>query len=210
MSEKQILSMLEQGTITAEEAARLLEATSTAPSTDVEGAAGAQEGPSQQAAAVEPSQVIPGTLAPDAKRWKRLQLIPLAVSLAVLIATAWGLWAVYRAADARITFGWVVLLLLFLLALGATTLSIWITRAPWLHVRVHQQGGRTIAISLPIPLTLASWGVGIARRYVDEQTTEYLDASAEFIRAMRREGRHSEPMMVSVDDDDERVQVYFG
>jgi hypothetical protein len=52
--------------------------------------------------------------------------------------------------------------------------------------------------------------VGIARRYVDEQTTEYLDASAEFIRAMRREGRHSEPMVVSVDDDDERVQVYFG
>jgi len=127
MSEKQILSMLAQGTITADEAARLLEAVSTASPADMAGAAGAQEGPSQQAAAVEPSEVIPGTLAPDAKRWKRLQLIPLAVSLVVLIATAWGLWAVYRAADARITFGWVVLLLLFLLALGATTLSIWIT-----------------------------------------------------------------------------------
>jgi hypothetical protein len=90
MSEKQILSMLEQGTITADEAARLLEAVSTGPSADVRGASGAQEEASQHAAAVEPSQVIPGTLAPDARRWKRLQLIPLAVSLVVLIATAWG------------------------------------------------------------------------------------------------------------------------
>ena len=210
MSEKQILSMLEQGTITADEAARLLEAVSTGPSADVRGASSAQEEASQHAAAVEPSHVIPGTLAPDAKRWKRLQLIPLAVSLVVLIATAWGLWAVYRAADARITVGWVALFLLFVLALAATTLSIWITGAPWLHIRVHQQEGRTIAISLPVPLTLASWGVGIARRYVDEQTTQYLDASAEFIRAMRHEHGRSEPLEVSVDEDGQYVQVYFG
>lgn len=210
MSERQILSMLEQGTITADEAARLLEAISTGPSRGQEGVSDAADRAPLQGEAVEPTQVIPGTLSPSAERWKRLQLVPLAVSLAVLIATAWGLWAVYRAADARITFGWVVLLLLFLIALGATTLSIWITRAPWLHVRIHQQEGKTIAISLPVPLTLASLGVGIARRYVGEQTAQYLDASAEFIRAMRRERGRSQPLEISVDEGGQYVQVYFG
>jgi hypothetical protein len=57
---------------------------------------------------------------------------------------------------------------------------------------------------------LASWGVGIARRYVDEQTAQYLDASAEFIRAMRHEHGRSEPLEVSVDEDGQYVQVYFG
>jgi hypothetical protein len=117
---------------------------------------------------------------------------------------------VYRAADARITFGWVVVLLLFLVALAVTTLSVWITRAPWLHVRVHQQGGRTIAISLPVPLALASLGIRVARRYVDEQTAGYLDASRDFIRVMRREHGRTEPLQVSVDEGDQYVQVYFG
>jgi len=210
MSEAQILKMLEQGTITADEAARLLEAVSAGPVSASEGASSPQGQAPERAAEVEPSAVIPGTLAPDARRWKSLQLIPLAVSLALLVATAWGLWAVYRASEARITFGWVVLLLLFLLALGATTLSIWIARAPWLHIRIHQQAGKTIAISLPVPLALAGLGVGIARRYVDGQTAEYLDASSEFIRAMRREHGRAEPLEVSVDEGGQYVQVYFG
>ena len=210
MSEKQILSMLEQGSITPDEAARLLEAVSTGPSADAgtEGTTGDRVPPRGEP--VEPNRVIPSTLSPSARRWKRLQLIPLAISLVVLIATAWGLWAVYRAADARITFGWVVLLLLFLIALGATTLSIWITGAPWLHIRIHERAGKTIAISMPVPLTLASLGLRIARRYVDAPTAQYLDASAEFVRAMRGQHGRSEPLEISVDEGGQYVQVYFG
>jgi hypothetical protein len=211
MSEKQILSMLEEGHITSDEAARLLEAVSSGPRpSDAERVDRSGEPDAPHGEPVEPSQVTPGTLSPSAQQWKRLQLIPLAVSLVVLIVTAWGLWAVYRAADARITFGWVVLLILFLVALAATTLSVWITRAPWLHVRIHEQAGKTIAISFPIPLTLAGLGIRIARRYVDEQTAQYLDASAEFVRVMRREHGRSEPIEISVDEEGQRVQVYFG
>jgi hypothetical protein len=209
MTERQILSMLEEGAITADEAARLLEAVSAQQSPERQGPA-ADGGPSGPHAAIEPDEVIPGTFAPDARRWKRMKLVPLGLSLLLLIATAWGLWAAYRAADAQITFGWVVVLLLFLFALAATTLSAWLISAPWLHVRVHRREGRTIAISLPIPLGLAGWGVRLARRYVDEGTSQYLDASAEFIRAMRHDRTRSQPLMVNVDDDDQRVQVYFG
>jgi hypothetical protein len=205
VTEKQILNMLEQGTITADEAARLLEAVSVQEPSAQQGSA-ADDGPP----AIEPDEVIPATFTPDAKRWQLLRLIPLGASLLLLVATAWGLWAVYRAADARITFGWVVFLLLCLFALAATALSVWLLSAPWLHVRVHQREGKTIAISLPIPLALAGWGVRIARRYVDAQTSQYLDVSAEFIRAMRRDRDRSQPLMVNVDDDEQRVQVYFG
>jgi hypothetical protein len=209
MSEKQILSMLEEGTITADEAARLLEALSTDQSALAQSTAGDSKmaGPRS---AIESEEALSATFTPDAKRWKLLQLIPLVASLLLLVASGWGLWAVYRAADARITFGWVVLLLLFLLTLAATALSAWLLSAPWLHVRIHQREGRTIAISLPVPLTLAGWGVRLARRYVDEQTSQYLDASTEFIRAMRKDRDRSQPLVVSVDDDDQRVQVYLG
>jgi len=209
MTEKQILGMLEQGAITADEAARLIEAVSAQQPPVQEGSTW-DDGPSASRPVIEPDEVIPAAFTPDARRWKRLQLIPLAASLLLLVVTGWGLWAVYRAADARITFGWVVLLLLFLLALAATALSTWLLSAPWLHVRIHQREGRMIAISLPVPLALAGWGVRIARSFVDEQTSQYLDASAEFIRAMRQDRDRSQPLMVNVDDDEQRVQVYFG
>jgi hypothetical protein len=207
MSEKQILNMLEQGSISADEAAGLLEAIS-ANETAEEAVPGSALADSPQSAQL--GKVPRGTLSPNARRWKHLQLIPLGLSLLLLIATAWGLWAVYRAADARVTFWGVVFLLLFLLAIAATTISVWITTAPWLHIRVRERSGKTIAISLPVPLTLASLAIRIARRFVDEQTAQYLDASSDFVRAMRRERRHADPIEISVDEGDQHVQVYFG
>ena len=105
VSEKQILNMLEQGTITADEAARLLEALSAEESQDK-----APEPATPTEAVVEPE--LDGAFDPRSKRWQGLQQIPFAVSLTVLIITAWGLYATYQKAGA-ITFGWVLLLLLF-------------------------------------------------------------------------------------------------
>ena len=204
MSEKQILNMLEQGSITADEATRLLNALSAEDSQD--------EARSESAlpteAVVEPDPESIG-FDPHSKRWQGLQQIPFAVSLTVLIITAWGLYASYQKAGA-ITFGWVLLLLLFLVALFATVVSIWMINAPWLHVRIREGDGRRISISLPIPLLLAQWGIQIARRYVDDQTATYLDTSAEFLDVMRKDRQHSEPIMIDVDQGDQHVQVYIG
>jgi hypothetical protein len=76
-------------------------------------------------------------------------------------------------------------------------------------VRIHERNGKRIAISLPVPLTLAHWGLRIAHRYVDDRTGTYLDTSAEFLKAMQRE-ESSEPIVVNVDEDGQRVQVYLG
>jgi hypothetical protein len=210
MSEGQILNMLERGTITADEAAKLLEAVAARDIAAESGVAAGEGAAAEEPIAVGSDQVIPGSFAPEAKRWKRIQQIPLAISLLVLITSAWGLYAVYHRADARITLGWVAVLVVFLVAVLATVLSAWVITAPWLHVRIHEPDGKRIAISLPIPLTLADWGLRIARRYVDEHSAAYLDTSAEFLRAMRRDRKTSEPIVVNIDEDGHYVQVYIG
>ena len=213
MSEKHILSMLEQGTITVDEATGLLEAiaaskTPASPGELVED--GTSPPPESERTPVESDQVIPGSLAPDAARWKRIQQIPLALSLIVLLLSAWGLYRIYVRADARITLGWVAVLMVFLAAVAGTAIGFWLLTAPWLHVRIHERNGKRFAISMPVPLTLAHWGIRIARRYVDDQTGTYLDTSAEFLKAMPRERGQREPIVVNVDEDGQRVQVYIG
>ena len=68
MSQEQILNMLEQGTITTEQAAQLLEAVSADEEqrTDQDVT---QNVPSEEPVAIEPDQVVPGTAKPDAVRW---------------------------------------------------------------------------------------------------------------------------------------------
>jgi len=210
MSQTHILEMLEKGTITADEAARLLEAVATGEQ-ETEPYSAPDHAGHPEPISVEPDQVALGTFRPDVRRWNRFRQIPFAVAITVLIISAWGLYTLYRQADARITFGWVAVLVLFLLSVLATVVTFWMLRAPWLHVRIEDRDGKRIAISLPLPLTLAHWGLQIARRYVDERTAEYLDTSTEFLKAMRQShGKEPEPIMVNIDEDGQRVQVYIG
>jgi hypothetical protein len=210
MSQTRILEMLEKGTITADEAAKLLEAIAHDEGATDTADATADAG-DHEPIAVEPDQITLGSFEPDAKRWNRFRQIPFAVAITVLVISAWGLYALYRQADARITFGWLAVLVLFLFSILATVVTFWMLRAPWMHVRIEERDGKRIAISLPLPLTLANWGLQIARRYVDEQTAEYLDTSTEFLKVMRQgHGKEAKPVMVDIDEDGQRVQVYIG
>jgi hypothetical protein len=213
MSESHILRMLEQGIITVDEATGLLEAitTSSMPASPQKVVGDrTSPPPGTECTPVETDQVIPGPLPPDVARWKHTQQIPLALSLIVLILSAWGLYRIYVRADARFTLGWVAVLIVFLMAVAGTAISFWMLTAPWIHVRVHERSGKRIAISLPVPLTLAHWGIRIARRFVDDETGTYLDTSSEFLRAMHRERGQAEPIVVNVDENGQRVQVYIG
>ena len=104
-----------------------------------------------------------------------------------------------------------MLLIVFLFATLATIVSAWMLTAPWLHVRVEEEDGKRVAISLPLPLTLANWGVQFAGRFVDDETASYMSASSEFLKAMRRERKQdAEPIVIDVDEDGHRVRVYIG
>ena len=208
MSRQQILEMLEKNTITADEAAQLLEALARGESGADKGSppgSTTQQGP----ASVEPDQVTMGPSGPDAERWGRVRQIPFVVAIALLAISGMGMCLVTSRADGRITFGWVALLLLFMLSVLATAITLWMRSAPWIHVRVEERDGKPFAVSLPLPLTLAQWGLQIARPYVDERTAGHLGTSAEFLKAMRQ-NQGAEPLSVDIDEDGQRVQVYIG
>jgi hypothetical protein len=202
MGERHVLQMLQEGQISTEEALRLLQALN--PDAETASVDTSTSSPS----ALESATLVP----PDMEHFRRYGQISFAISLSVVVVSGWGLYALNRQADGRITAGWVLVLVLCILALLASAITAWMMMTPWLHVRIRRREGRPIAISLPLPLSLGKWGIRLARRFVDDSTAEYLDAAAEFLTLLKQSQGQSDatPLLVSVDDEDESVQVYLG
>jgi cytochrome bd-type quinol oxidase subunit 1 len=205
MSEKlEILEMLNQGTITVEEANRLLEAVQddTPPTTKSE-------------------TDSPPPAAPNLQRFRHLSYIPFGVFVLLLVLAAWGTYALSRRADGQITAGFVAMLVVLVLCSLLTWFTFAMTRMPWLHVRVRSKSGQTpegkasykrFIISLPVPLALAQWGLRIAPRYVSEEQAAQVEMAASVLQSVRHDlGKPgTDPIAIDVDDNDERVQIYFG
>ena len=196
---QQVLQMLEDGKLTAEQAQELLQALEPvggeAPQEAVEG---------EIVAPVEP---------PDMDRFRRFWQYPFFITLAVLIVVGLGLRLLYQASDGVLTFWLFCVSSLFVLTFIMTALAFMSRSAPWVHVRIKEKQGRKIAISLPLPMGLAQWGINIARNFVPDAKQANLDMAAEFIRSARHDLRRpdTEPLMINVDDEDgDRVQVFIG
>lgn len=201
---QQILQMLQEGKITTEQAMELLEAidTDTAPL------------PAFTASPAEPMVgEIVSEATPNMDRYRSWWQIPFFISLAVMVLFGFWLRALYQSADGALTFGFICVWSLFMLTVGLTTLAFLSRRAAWVHVRVQEKKGRRVAISLPLPLGIASWGINLARGFVDDATQIKLDMASEFVKSAKesmQEPGH-EPLTIHVDDEDgDRVQVYIG
>jgi len=192
--------MLERGTISADEAHQLL----IAAQPDRE-----KQPEDLQLTAAESAV---GRKTPDFRRYRLLSYIPFGVSLALLLLCGWASYVLYRHAAGRITASLAILVIVTALVLLLTAITLWMSATPWLHVRVRDRGGHRIAISLPLPLTLAYWGLHLAQRFVHDETTAQLDAAAQMVQAVRtsRSSLTREPIAIDVDDEGERVQVYIG
>jgi len=205
VSEKlKTLEMLDQGTITVEEANQLLEV--------------AQGDPVQ---ASRDSTDFPTAVPPTMQRFRHLSYIPFGVSLLLFLLLGWGTNALSRRMDGRITAGFVVLVILFVVVFFITLLAFAMTRMPWLHVRIQSRdkgesdgrpATRKLIISLPVPLSLAQWGLRIAHRYVGEDRAVDLNAAAAMLKSVRHDlGKPgTDPIVVDIDDADDRVQIYIG
>jgi hypothetical protein len=195
-----ILQMLEQGTISADEAHQLLLA--------------AQPDQEKQPEDVQPAAVGPtaGFRAPEFRRYRLLSYIPFGVSLAILLLCGWATYVLYRHAEGRATASLVILLIVTALVFLVTAVALWMTATPWLHVRIRDRAEHRIAISLPLPLTIAYWGLHLAQRFVHDESTAQLDAAAQMIQALRssRSNLTREPIAIDVDDEGGHVQVYIG
>jgi hypothetical protein len=201
-AEDQILNMLSEGKITAEEANTLLSALES------DRAAGIIAGDP-----VLTSQVVSDAdqnIPPDMSRFQRFLRIPLVIAAGSLLLSGLGLALMYQAAGQVALIGLLCIWSIFILALLVTLTIFFARRAAWLHVRIQEKNGRRIAISLPLPLRLANWVLTIARYYVPKEQAVYLQTAAVFVDEMRR-NPDQEPIIINIDDDDgDKVQVFIG
>ncbi len=207
---KKILQMVEEGKITAEQAASLMRAIET----DSE----------QEQLEAEPEVIQPafasGPVGSDASapefeevkaRARRWAMIPLWIGIVITIFSAWGIYGILN--NPGTSYWWICLLFplfigVLLIALGAGGPG---TR--WLYVNVDRHYAedwpRNITFGFPLPLGLASWFLrnfgnnihGLGNTSVDD-IIQILDATA----------KSGEPLIVNVDEgaNGERVQVYIG
>lgn len=208
--EQKILQMVQDGSLTSEEAARLLE---TLAADRAGGLAGNTEGEGVETAVVPNSSFTPAPDdtpdMPDLDWFRHFWQIPFFIALTILLLTGWGIWTTWHAtARAATLLGQLCLTPLFVLAFVAVLLSFWSRFAYWLHVRVREKDGKRIAISLPLPLALIQFVLRIAGRRVDEKKAANLFTASELLEAM---GEQDEPLYIAVDDDDgDQVQIYIG
>ena len=197
---RRVLQMLQDGTISTEQAMELLEALD-------------HDDDDELSAVIVSESVTTSEPPPDLNKYRRFWKIPFFISLAVLLLFGFWLRSIYQSTEGAITFGFICVWTLFMFAGFITLLAFLSRRSTWLHVRVKEKEGKRIAISLPLPLRMANWGIGIARGFVDDETRGHLTMASEFINAaqdtMREPG--AEPLFINVDDDDgDHVQVFIG
>lgn len=206
----QILKMVENGKISAEDAMKLIKALdeSSAEMEIIETAPASSPGPeadsqSKKSQAPEFEKV--------ARRARRLWQIPLWIGVGITILSAYWLYTLVNASNFGFWFycAWMPLLL------GVLLLSLFAggRTSRWLFVNVERPNAsdwpRNISLGLPLPLGLASWFLrnfghnieGLNRTIVDE-TIQMLSTGLS----------SKEPLIVNVDEGEhgERVQVYIG
>lgn len=203
---RKILQMVEEGKISAEQAAslmRALEADSTGAEIEVlepEPAPGAAETGSS-ASEFEAVKT----------RARNLARIPLWTGVVIAVLSAWGMYGIQQNFGMNFWF----FLLLFPLLLGVLLVAIG-SGGPgsrWLYVNVDRryahEGPRNITLGFPLPLGLTSWFLRNFGHYIHGMKHTNVD---DIIQILDATGKSGEPFIVNVNDDKdgERVQVYIG
>lgn len=199
---KQILKMVEEARISAEEAAQLmraLERDSVEAGIEViETGTGSGFG---------------GTAAPEfdeiKSRARRFSLIPLWVGIFITVLSAWIIYSIQQSAGANFWFYCMILPLMLgvlLIALGAGGRS-----SRWIYINVDRRnaedGPRHITLGFPLPLGFVAWFFRTFGHNLHGMNHKKAEGIVQMMEATRESG---EPFMVNVDDDDDHVQVFIG
>ena len=237
----QILKMIADGIISAEEAAKLLDAldentedstfegSSLPDSSDLSDSGSTspqdsfEEIPSEFGSdqfqpdeeVLEPDKIYhsDAILKPpdpdEINKWKRWWVIPMWVGVGITVVGGALMYSAY----ANNGFGFWFACAWFPFMLGVLFMALaWGSRTtPWLHVRIHQRPGQSpqkIAISFPLPIRLAGWGLRTFGHYIPNMEGMDLD---NVLVALNESAKDGTPFFVDVDDEDgERVQVFIG
>jgi len=203
---KKILQMVEEGKISAEEAADLMR---TLEEDSVEELA-------------EIPDVVAGTgfegsgvYAPEFEqvkaRARRFAMVPLWIGVGIAILSAWGIFSIQQTAGVNFWF----FCLMFPLLLGVLLITIGSTGqgSKWLYVNVDRRYAddwpKNVTFGFPLPMGLTTWFVRTFGHNIRGMNKAQVDGIVEVLDATNKS---DDPFIVNVDDDDDgdRVQVYIG
>jgi hypothetical protein len=206
---RKILQMVQDGKISAEQAASLMRALDVDPD-PVE-----PEIEVIEASATSGGGYTASTDAPEfeevKKRARRFAMIPLWIGVAITVLSAWAMYSVQQSAGMNFWFFLLVIPLLvgvLLIALGASGQS---TR--WIYINVDrrnaQDGPRNITLGFPLPLGLTAW---VLRNFGHNMRGMEKTNVDEIIQILDATGKSGAPLIINANDneDGEHVQVYIG
>jgi hypothetical protein len=212
----QVLKMIADGRITPEEALKLMQALDQSePAGQLSLASPSPSAPENEATPAETSASQPGLEAdPRIEQVKstvrRLWQIPLWIGIAIIVLSAWGMYAVMQAAG--LNFWFYFLLLPLLLGVLLTVMAVGSRQARWLFVDVKQKPGQRpqrIFLGFPLPLKFTAWLLRTFGPLIPNLQKTNIDEVTQLIETGLS---GNEPLVVNVDDDGdgERVRVYIG
>jgi hypothetical protein len=208
---EQILKMVADGKITAEEALKLMQALDEPPTEENEfvSIVPPPPPPPPEEDYNPPPQPDP-EFTKKVNRFRRLWLIPLTAGILLTVLGAW--WMYTAMLDSGYGFWFLCAWFPFLLGVLFVTLGAISKTSRWIYVNVEQRPGerpRRIVFAFPIPSALLRWGI---RNFGHNIPPEHRDKADIAMKAIfEEEGAFTEPLFVDVHDDDgEHVQVYIG
>ena len=195
----EILRMIENGIISAEEGEMLLDALKAGPEPGSESTNGTLTGPRATAEETE-------TWSPGPPVWaQRAWIYLLAGGGGVVLVGLIGVLAALLVSGGSYI-GWLACTLP-LMVFGSLVIAVawWSQSARWIHVRVRNQRTR-VRFSLPIPLRPIAWLARLAHPWVPQMRHYPVDELVLGLADMAGE----DILAVEVNDEGEEVQVYLG
>jgi len=208
---QQILKMIDDGKISAEQGLVLMQAL--------------QEEPEDTSQVVEPPGVIitppfdqnvSQEVQPEHRsdpeferklsRFRQLWVFPLWLGTGITVLGAY--WMYVALSSAGMGFWFFAAWLPFLLGVLLTALAFSSRSSRWIYIDVRQKPGASPQrIVLAFPLSLVSWGLKLGLNYLPGREG---GAASDVMSALQESARSGEPLLVDVEEDGEHVQVYIG
>jgi len=203
---RKILQMVEEGKISAEEAADLMRALDEDSTEEQLNVFEAETG-----ASFEGSEASAPEFEEVKARALRFATIPLWVGVFIAVVSAWGIFSIQQNVGVNFWF----FCLMFPLMLGVLLIAIGSAGpgSKWLYINVDRRYAndwpKNITFGFPIPLGLTAWFMRTFGHNINGMNKAQVDGIVEVLDAT---GKSDEPFIINVDDDDEgdRVQVYIG
>lgn len=205
-AEQQILQMLSDGIISAEEARNLLEALDSENAQPPPYPDGADQSDALEGEVITPYSSGPP---PELGRYRRFWLIPFLLAVGTVLLSGLGIYLLLNSENPAIL-GFFCFGGIFFAGLLAALILLLAQRSTWLYLNIEERGGSRIRFALPLPLSFFNWVVRLARPFVPHDQFMLLQTAGSMVNIMQNDPNR-EPIEIDVDDESgNKVQIYIG